>query len=129
MNLKRIDHFVITTAHPEECLRFYQAIGLKLQEAKGRFELIGGNFKLNVHILEKELHPHAHSICPGSADICFEVDSDLDTIVHKLAIHGIQPEMDVSRRHGFFGEMNSIYLRDPDGNLVELCQYEEKERA
>jgi len=129
MNLKRIDHLVITTAQPSECLRFYQALGFKLHEAKGRYELIGENFKFNVHILGKELHPHACSICPGSTDICLEVDSDLGTIINELAVHGIHPEMDVSLRHGFFGEMSSIYLRDPDGNLVELCNYEENQKT
>jgi catechol 2,3-dioxygenase-like lactoylglutathione lyase family enzyme len=124
MKIKRIDHFVITTDHLDDCLKFYQALGLIAKEAKGRHELFGAGFKINVHTRGNELHPHARNISPGSVDICFEINADLEAIKAELSDNGINLELDTSTRHGFSGEMSSIYLRDPDGNLVELCSYD-----
>ena len=76
MKIKRIDHFVITTEHLDECLRFYQKLGFNIREAQGRYELLSDDFKINVHIKGKELHPHARVISPGSVDICLEVNGD-----------------------------------------------------
>ena len=121
--VKRIDHFVITTNYLEDCIDFYTALGFTVRQAGERFELFSGDFKINVHLPGKELQPHAAKIMSGSADICFEVEDDLDTAAGELRKKGLKIELEKSTRHGFRGEMSSVYLRDPDGNLVELCQY------
>lgn len=125
--IKRIDHFVITTRHLDECLGFYAALGFEAREVKDRYELFGGDFKINVHMAGKELLPHASQISPGSVDICFEVEDGLDAIQVELKKKGVPIEMERSTRHGFFGEMTSIYLRDPDGNLIELSHYDQSD--
>lgn len=123
MKIKRIDHLVVTTNHLEDCLKFYQALGFEVREAGPRYELFCGAFKINVHLEGRELEPRARRVTPGSQDLCLEVADDLDVVLRELKDAGIPVELEISRRHGFHGEMFSIYLRDPDGNLVELCQY------
>ncbi|WP_042346618.1 VOC family protein [Bacillus massiliigorillae] len=121
--IKKIDHFVITTAHITKCLSFYKKLGFTPKEAAGRYELFTGDFKINVHIKGKELSPHAQHIQTGSADLCFEVNDDINIVKTQLEEAGIPIEFGIVERTGFKGKMNSIYLRDPDGNLVELSNY------
>lgn len=122
--IKKIDHIVITTAHLEACLAFYEASGFQIKDAGGRFELYAGDFKLNVHILGKELMPHALNVQAGSADLCFEIDGDIETYKRELEQNGLVISLGIVDRNGVKGPMKSIYLRDPDGNLVEFCSYE-----
>ena len=121
--LKKIDHLVITTADPSKCLPFYEALGFEIREDGACYALFAGDFKINVHVLGHEIAPHAAAIQPGSADLCFEVEVALDELLSKLARRGIHSETGPVRRHGVRGEMRSFYLRDPDGNLIELCDY------
>lgn len=121
--IKKIDHLVITTAHPEACLAFYHALGFDCVQAGGRWELRAGTFQINVHLLGRELEPKAAHIQPGSADLCFELDISLNTCRSTLESMGLEIELGPVTRHGVRGEMTSLYLRDPDGTLVELCSY------
>jgi catechol 2,3-dioxygenase-like lactoylglutathione lyase family enzyme len=123
MKIKYIDHLVITTASPEKCVEFYSILGFKPKEAENRIELFTDEFKINVHILGKELIPHARYITPGSADLCFVVDGVLDDILAEIKQKGVEIELENSTRSGTFGKMTSVYIRDPDGNLIELSQY------
>ncbi|MEA5003273.1 MAG: VOC family protein [Christensenella sp.] len=121
--IKKVDHIVITTAHMKECLAFYEKLGFSVRDAGGRYELFAGDFKINVHAAGAELSPHAAQVTPGSADLCFEVDGDIGGWKQTLEACGIAIELGIVRRHGVSGKMDSIYLRDPDGNLIELCSY------
>jgi len=125
--IKRLDHFVITTTYLEKCLEFYTMLGFTASANKGRHELRCGTFKINVHSSGKELVPHAANIMPGSADFCLEVDDELEDILKTVREKGFVIELEKTIKNGFYGKMTSIYLRDPDGNLVELCTYDEKE--
>lgn len=120
--INAIDHLVITTADPQPCLAFYQSIGFSAKNADGRYELYAGNFKINVHVLGKELLPHAKHVQPGSADLCFTVNS-VDAFAAMLAERHISIELGIVPRNGTSGPMRSVYLRDPDGNLLEFCSY------
>lgn len=123
--IKKIDHLVITTAVPSACLDFYEKLGFKAHDAGGRYELFAGSeFKINVHSKGKELSPHAENVQTGSADLCFEIDDDLSKLKSVLESEGLTIELGIVERTGVKGRMRSIYLRDPDGNLVELCSYE-----
>lgn len=122
--IKKIDHIVITTAQPKACLDFYRALGFDARDAGGRFELFAGDFKINVHLLGHELSPRAENVCPGSADLCFEVSGSLNSYKNQLESQGLIIELGIVTRTGARGMMHSIYLRDPDGNLVEFCGYE-----
>ena len=121
--IKKIDHLVITTSIPEKVLCFYEKIGFASKDAGGRYELFAGDFKINVHIKGQELLPHAGNIAPGSADLCFEIDGDIEALKEELVSKGIEIELGIVDRNGVKGKMKSIYLRDPDYNLVELCSY------
>jgi len=124
MKIKRIDHIVITTEYPEDCTRFYSILGFTPRFSNGRIELHSEDFKINVHIKGNELHPHAGRITPGSADLCFEIEGNLDDVVKEIKSKSVNIELEKSPRTGAFGSIDSVYLRDPDGNLVELCQYQ-----
>lgn len=121
--IKKMDHIVVTTADAESCLNFYEKLGFEAKDTGSRYELYAGNFKINVHILGRELSPHAQNIRTGSDDLCFEISGDIDSCKKQLESKGLTIELGVVTRNGVKGAMKSIYLRDPDGNLIELCSY------
>lgn len=120
----KVDHFVITTANIRACIGFYETLGFQARQAGSRWELFTGDFKINVHLLGHELEPKAAAVQPGSADFCFELDIPLALCRQSLCDRGLVPESGIVTRHGVSGEMHSFYLRDPDGNLIELCSYD-----
>lgn len=122
--IKKIDHFVITAKNINDTIAFYENLGFTAKNDNGRYELFAGNFKINVHLLGNELSPHAKCVKTGSADFCFEVSENIDNFKQKLESNGLFVELGVVPRTGALGKMNSVYLRDPDGNLVEFCSYE-----
>ncbi|MDU0348601.1 hypothetical protein RWX45_07210, partial [Actinomyces sp. MRS3W] len=69
--------------------------------------------------------PHAGVPTPGSADLCLVVDAPLDDIMADLTRAGTEIEVGPVARSGARGPMRSVYVRDPDGNLVELASYNE----
>ena len=121
--IKKLDHLVITTAKPEECLAFYQELGFEARDAGGRYELFAGDFKINVHVKGHELEPKAANVTVGSADLCFELECPVEEFLEDLTRKGIAVELGIVTRHGVRGVMRSVYLRDPDENLVEVCSY------
>lgn len=121
--IKKIDHFVITTKDIEKCIKFYEGLGFKSQVNESRAELYAGDFKLNVHYLNHELEPHATHVQTGSADFCFEIDEDIYEFKKRIEDNGYKVFLGVVGRTGVRGNMNSIYLYDIDGNLVEFSQY------
>ena len=122
--IRKLDHLVITTARLEVCIAFYRALGFEAADAGGRWELYAGDIKINVHIEGRELEPKARHIQIGSADLCFELEVSLAECLTRLERAGIPPELGPVARHGVRGEMTSVYLRDPDDTLIELCRYE-----
>lgn len=122
--IRKIDHLVITTAKLLDCIAFYEALGFRAQDAGGRWELFSGDFKINVHRKGQELEPKAENVQIGSADLCFEIDGSLADCRETLIKRGLEIELGIVARHGVRGEMKSLYLRDPDGNLIELCCYQ-----
>jgi catechol 2,3-dioxygenase-like lactoylglutathione lyase family enzyme len=82
-----------------------------------------GSQKLNLHEAGRELEPHADRPGPGTADLCFVVD-DLDAVrAHLRQLPDVKVELGPVARTGALGPITSVYLRDPDGNLVELAEY------
>lgn len=120
--IKKLDHLVITTADLEKCLSFYETLGFQVKQTPGRYELFAGDFKLNVHVLHHELFPHAQHVQPGSADLCFEVE-DVEAFLTIAVEHNLVIEEGIVPRTGVNGPMQSLYLRDPDGNLLEFSSY------
>lgn len=122
--IKKLDHLVITTEDFTACAEFYKVLGFTVKNAGSRLELFAGDFKINVHLKGQELEPKAEYVQTGSADLCFEIDEEAEDCMSGLIQKGIQVELGPVIRHGVRGEMHSIYLRDPDKNLIELCCYE-----
>ena len=124
--LVRLDHLVLTVADLDATLGFYVGV-LGAQDVRfgeGRRAVRFGDQKINLHVAGEELRPHATSPTPGSADLCFVV-TDLDDVRGRLARHGVPVEEGPVGRTGAVGELTSVYVRDPDGNLVELSTYEQ----
>lgn len=121
--IQKLDHIVITTKDPASCLDFYKKLGFSVLDAGGRYELYAGDFKINVHVQNRELEPHAAQVQPGSADLCFEIGGGLAVFRSNLEDLGIVAETKIVDRHGVRGPMLSFYVRDPDGNLLEFCSY------
>lgn len=127
MKIKNIDHFVITTGDLKKCLHFYvDLLGMKAVKSDGRYALYFGDSKFNIHTQPAQFLPAAEKPTAGSLDFCLNVAEDIEEIRQEMIAKHYPIVDGPVTRHGARGEMKSLYLRDPDGNLVELCHYEEE---
>lgn len=119
----RLDHLVLTVADLAATARFYRdGLGLELRTFEGgRQALHMGDQKINLHVAGRELEPKAARPTPGSADLCFLTDEPLDEIAARLEKQGHPVIEGPVGRTGACGPILSIYVRDPDGNLIELA--------
>ena len=122
-----IDHLVLTVADIERSVSFYsQVLGMKrIEFGEGRVALAFGNQKINLHPKGDEVKPHANLPTTGSADLCIIVSQSVDVVQAELERQGVVPELGPVKRTGASGEIESIYVRDPDKNLVEIARYVE----
>jgi len=122
MGILHLDHFVLTVASIDETCRFYQnVLGMKpVSFGDGRIALKFGSQKINLHEVGNEFEPRARLATAGSADLCFIVE-DLAEIQAQIAKSGIEIIEGPVQRTGANGPISSIYIRDPDGNLLELA--------
>ena len=126
MNLLRIDHFVITSSDVGDTIRFYtDVLGMELDNSGGRIALKFGMCKINVHSKPAEFLPAAECPSYGSQDICLIASGPIGQIVKELSEAGCPLELGPVKRYGACGKMESIYLRDPDGNLIEIAVYDD----
>lgn len=124
MKIKALDHFVLTTKDLTACLHFYRdVLGMRVEEKNGRYALFFGRSKINIHQKPAEFLPAAQKPQAGSLDFCLVVEDDIEALKQELRRKGAAFVLGPVERHGARGDMKSIYLRDPDGNLVELCHY------
>jgi len=126
VKIDRIDHFVLTVADLEATRRFYcDGLGMELVTfGEGRHALSFGRQKINLHIRGRELEPKATIPMPGSGDFCLISEQPLEEWMAHLSRLGIPLLLPPSPRTGATGPIRSIYLRDPDGNLVEIANYQ-----
>ena len=123
MRIRSLDHLVLTVSDIESTARFYESLGMRREIfGDGRVALRFGDQKLNLHEAGDEIAPHAAHPTRGSADLCFLVADDLDHVARSLARIGIAVELGPVPRTGATTPLVSLYVRDPDGNLVELSQ-------
>lgn len=124
MKIRNIDHFVITTSDLKACLDFYVGLlGMEHRENNGHHNLYFPNGKISIHTRKGEFQPAAQNPTFGSQDFCLIVDGDLKDVKSELEAKHVPIINDIVERHGANGAMQSLYLRDPDGNLVELSSY------
>lgn len=121
--LGRLDHLVLTVRDLERTIRFYaDVLGMEpITFGDGRRALRFGDQKINLHQAGREFEPKAARPVPGSADLCFTTATPLAEVVSDLGRAGLTIELGPVRRTGARAELESIYLRDPDGNLIEIA--------
>jgi catechol 2,3-dioxygenase-like lactoylglutathione lyase family enzyme len=119
----RIDHLVLTVRSIERTCAFYaEALGLEaVTFGDGRRALQAGHQKINLHEAGHEFEPKALSPTPGSGDLCFVTDESLDQVIARLKLANVPIEEGPVGRTGAVGPLQSIYVRDPDGNLIEIA--------
>ncbi len=126
MQIDRIDHLVLTVRDMDKTIRFYTKIlGMEaITFGKKRKALTFGNQKINLHEKGNELEPKAKFPVCGSADLCLITVTDIGIVLSELENKGIEILDGIVSRTGAIGKIRSIYIRDPDENLIELSQYE-----
>ncbi|EXJ70514.1 biphenyl-2,3-diol 1,2-dioxygenase [Cladophialophora psammophila CBS 110553] len=127
--VKSLDHLVLTVKDIDATIKFYQDVcGMQhtsfpaaTDPSITRHALNFGNQKINLHQTGKEFEPKAERVQPGSGDLCFLVEDDVVGVLDRLKEKGISvlEGGNVVERTGAQGKLRSVYLRDPDGNLIE----------
>jgi len=123
--IDHIDHIVLTTRDREGCIRFYtEVLGMKLEKfGENRLALKFGSQKINLHEWGREFTPRAHVAAPGTLDLCFIAAIGLDEVIARLQRHNVPIVEGPVAKTGAVGPIRSVYVRDPDLNLVEISVY------
>jgi catechol 2,3-dioxygenase-like lactoylglutathione lyase family enzyme len=126
MKIDRIDHIVITAFDLERTIDFYSRVmGMEpITFAGGRRGLAFGRQKINLHQSGREFEPKALKPMPGSMDLCFITEAPLADVIAELKANGVAIADGPVPKTGALGPMSSVYFRDPDGNLIEVSNYE-----
>jgi len=125
--IDHIDHIVLTTRDKAACIRFYaEVLGMKLESfrtpTEERLALKFGNQKINLHEWGSEFSPRAHVAVPGSLDLCFIAAVPLDQVIQKLTQLQVKIIEGPVAKTGAVSKLRSVYVRDPDLNLVEISE-------
>jgi catechol 2,3-dioxygenase-like lactoylglutathione lyase family enzyme len=122
--IRSLDHIVLTTGDIDKCIDFYtRVLGMKLERfGQGRLALRFGEQKINLHDKSTVTDNYAARPTPGSLDLCFLADRPLDEVIARLREAGIAIELGPVQRTGARFALRSIYLRDPDQNLIEISE-------
>ena len=127
--IDHLDHIVLTTAKETQCIDFYtRVLGMTLESFVGgtppveRKAFKFGNQKINLHIKGKEFEPKADIPTPGSLDLCFIADRPLTEVIAKLKKEAWPIIEGPILRTGATSKINSVYVRDPDLNLIEISE-------
>ena len=125
MKINRLDHLVLTVKDINKTVDFYvNVLGMEKEIFKeNRIALKFGNQKINLHQLGAEFEPKARNVKEGSADLCFISELPLDDVIMHVMNLNIMIEEGLCERTGAIGALNSIYIRDPDENLIEISTY------
>jgi len=126
--IDHIDHIVLTTRDLQGCLHFYcDVLGMKQERFKTpteeRLALKFGSQKINVQEWGKEFTPRAHVAAPGTLDLCFIASIALREVIERLKKNNIPLLEGPVKKTGAQGPIMSVYVRDPDLNLVEISEY------
>ena len=127
--INHLDHLVLTTAHEAACIRFYtQALGMRLETFVGgtppvaRKAFVFGSQKINLHVKGREFEPKAQLPTPGALDLCFMASVPLDQVIARLREAGVAIVEGPVLRTGAVSKIRSVYVRDPDLNLIEISE-------
>ena len=125
--IDRVDHIVLTTRDLAGCIRFYtEVLGMKLESfrtpTETRQALRFGNQKINLHEWGREFTPRAHVAAPGTLDLCFIAAIPLEQVIAKLKAAGVPILEGPVMKTGAVSRLRSVYVRDPDLNLIEVSE-------
>ena len=127
--IDHLDHLVLTSANEVACIDFYvRVLGMQLETFIGgtppveRKAFKFGSQKINLHIKGKEFEPKADMPTPGSLDLCFIADRPLSEVMAILKKEGWPIIEGPIIRAGATSKINSVYVRDPDQNLIEISE-------
>ena len=125
MKIDRFDHIVLTVADIDKTVDFYtRVLGMTKVVFDGSWTALHfGDQKINLHPAGREAKPNARKAGTGTGDLCFVADQPMDEIVRELETHRVTLELGPIRQTGALGEMQSVYFRDPDENLIEVATY------
>jgi catechol 2,3-dioxygenase-like lactoylglutathione lyase family enzyme len=123
--IDHLDHLVLTTRDKESCIRFYRdVLGMKLEAfrtpTEERLALKFGSQKINLHEWGREFTPRAHVAAPGTQDLCFIASVPLEEVVARLKAAGVPILEGPVIKTGATQKIRSVYVRDPDLNLIEI---------
>ncbi|HTV06910.1 MAG TPA: VOC family protein [Acidobacteriaceae bacterium] len=119
--LDRLDHIVLTVANIDATVDFYtEVLGMEMVLLEGRKGLTFGVQTIKLHQRGHELQPHAAHAAPGSADLCFVTASPLAEVMEYLNALKVHIEEGPVERVSGLGKLRSVYIRDPDRNLIEI---------
>ena len=126
--IDHVDHIVLTTRDLEACIRFYTGVlGMQLERfrtpTEERLALKFGSQKINLHEWGREFEPRAHVAVPGSLDLCFIASVPLEKVIEKLESSNMKILQGPVAKTGANGPIRSVYVRDPDLNLIEISVY------
>ncbi len=125
LHIDRLDHLVLTVADIATTCDFYQRVlGMEVIDVgAGRKALRFGMQKINLHAHGKEFEPKADRPTPGAADLCLITYATMEEILAHLDAQGVVVEEGPVQRTGATGPILSVYVRDPDANLIEVARY------
>jgi catechol 2,3-dioxygenase-like lactoylglutathione lyase family enzyme len=127
IEVERLDHLVLTVADVNRTVDFYRRVlGMRsVVFGADRRALSFGSQRINLHQAGREIDPKASRPTLGSADLCLVSRTPLTDVVAHLAGCGVRIEEGPVQRTGALGAITSVYLRDPDRNLIEIAVYDE----
>jgi catechol 2,3-dioxygenase-like lactoylglutathione lyase family enzyme len=125
VSISGLDHLVLTVTDLDRSIAFYQRVlGMRpVTFGDGRRALEFGTSKINLHLAGQEFAPHAARPLPGSADLCLVTSAPPERILAHLDAEHVPVELGPVPRTGASRPIISVYVRDPDDNLIELASY------
>jgi catechol 2,3-dioxygenase-like lactoylglutathione lyase family enzyme len=127
--IDHLDHLVLTTSRPEACIDFYtRVLGMRLESFVGgtppveRRAFKFGHQKINLHVQGSEFEPKAHLPVPGALDLCFIASLPLEQVIQRLGAATWPIVEGPVMRTGATQKIRSVYVRDPDFNLIEISE-------
>jgi len=122
--IDHLDHLVLTTIDLDACKDFYvRVMGMQPETfGNGRLAFKFGNQKINVHVRGHEFEPKAHLPVPGALDLCFIASTSLEEVIAHLQREQWPIIEGPVQRTGATGPIRSVYVRDPDLNLIEISE-------
>jgi catechol 2,3-dioxygenase-like lactoylglutathione lyase family enzyme len=122
--IETLDHLVLTVAKLDATTDFYsEVLGMDVITHDGRKALAFGEQRINLHQRGHEFNPKAAHPTPGAGDLCFITSTPLDEVIAYLGEIRVHIEEGPVERTGAMSQIRSIYIRDPDHNLIEIANY------